>query len=590
MRLAAGSHGLPNQEKDSDMRIATTTAAMALAIGTTTFAQFQINEIRTGSDPNEYLEITGTPGSSLNGVTFLIIGDGTSTGASPTFTGVVEWKWTFTKSDVIGPNGFLVLHNPLMSAFTVDPGATAIPWIVGDPPSTTTGFEASDNQTYMLVSDYSGTDTFVGRAPNQGAGGQDLDTNDDGVLDVTPWTAIIDSVAVKETLNSTPPAGQDWWYSLNTAGPYVSRTLVTATSGDVIAGWDFQTTTNPNGGTAAAASPNTPNFYNSNTGFGTMHLNGTEGSSNWTSTQLAAFTGTGINATGTGDGGNGLDPSTNTTSSLALVGSPSNGQSVVFKFSMTNYLGLNVTYATRTSGTTTGFNSQQWAWSTDGHSWTNIDVFNGFTTSFALKTLAPLASLNGAADAYLRLTFDGATTTTSNNRLDNILFFSNPVTTDTVVTNYGAPVHVFKTAASKAATAQWNVGPGSTTGSWDTPGLGNYVVPALSCGSELAELCDAEHFNPYCSDSCCCDYVCQSDPYCCQVHWDSICVTKAGECSTACAGGECPADFNLDMIVDGADLGTLLGSWGTPDNDLTGDGLVDGADLGQLLGAWGPCN
>lgn len=52
----------------------------------------------------------------------------------------------------------------------------------------------------------------------------------------------------------------------------------------------------------------------------------------------------------------------------------------------------------------------------------------------------------------------------------------------------------------------------------------------------------------------------------------------------------CPADFTRDGTVDGADLGTLLGAWGTTGSiDLTGDGVVDGADLGALLGEWGTC-
>ncbi|MFO0962504.1 MAG: hypothetical protein U0625_06305 [Phycisphaerales bacterium] len=46
-------------------------------------------------------------------------------------------------------------------------------------------------------------------------------------------------------------------------------------------------------------------------------------------------------------------------------------------------------------------------------------------------------------------------------------------------------------------------------------------------------------------------------------------------------------DFNGDGMVDGADLGFLLGSWGTHEADLDGDGMTDGADLGILLGAWG---
>jgi len=49
------------------------------------------------------------------------------------------------------------------------------------------------------------------------------------------------------------------------------------------------------------------------------------------------------------------------------------------------------------------------------------------------------------------------------------------------------------------------------------------------------------------------------------------------------------ADLNGDGVVDGADLGILLGSWGICDDcpaDLNGDGVVDGADLGILLANW----
>jgi hypothetical protein len=51
-----------------------------------------------------------------------------------------------------------------------------------------------------------------------------------------------------------------------------------------------------------------------------------------------------------------------------------------------------------------------------------------------------------------------------------------------------------------------------------------------------------------------------------------------------------PADFNGDGIVDGADLGILLGGWGLCvhcQGDINGYGSVDGGDLGALLADWG---
>lgn len=52
----------------------------------------------------------------------------------------------------------------------------------------------------------------------------------------------------------------------------------------------------------------------------------------------------------------------------------------------------------------------------------------------------------------------------------------------------------------------------------------------------------------------------------------------------------CPGDLDANGVVDGADLGVLLGQWGgTGSGDLDGNGAVDGADLGVMLGGWGAC-
>lgn len=57
---------------------------------------------------------------------------------------------------------------------------------------------------------------------------------------------------------------------------------------------------------------------------------------------------------------------------------------------------------------------------------------------------------------------------------------------------------------------------------------------------------------------------------------------------------QCPADINLDGVVNSVDVATLLGAWGAPqggllDTDLNDDGIVNAADLAILLAAWGPC-
>lgn len=54
--------------------------------------------------------------------------------------------------------------------------------------------------------------------------------------------------------------------------------------------------------------------------------------------------------------------------------------------------------------------------------------------------------------------------------------------------------------------------------------------------------------------------------------------------------GSCAADFNVDGVVDGGDLGTLLSSWSMSGlTDFNADGVTDGADLGFFLSSWGDC-
>jgi hypothetical protein len=56
------------------------------------------------------------------------------------------------------------------------------------------------------------------------------------------------------------------------------------------------------------------------------------------------------------------------------------------------------------------------------------------------------------------------------------------------------------------------------------------------------------------------------------------------------AQAPCIGDLNADRVVDGTDLGLLLGQWGGEGNaDLNADGFVDGVDLGLLLAGWGTC-
>ncbi|MFO0963338.1 MAG: hypothetical protein U0625_10610 [Phycisphaerales bacterium] len=555
------------------MRTAIVSLLASSCLATTAWSgeTLRINEFRpdqTGTDTNEYIELKGMPGAPLGIVTLLILGDGSGT----TKSGVIEFKWTFGPNDFVGSNGFVVLRKPGMT-LPIAPGTTVIDL---EPPNATGDFfENGNNTTVLLVTGYTGSMPQGSTA----SAGDDLDTNDDGILDSTPWEALLDSVSLKVDPGAAPSANEVWWYSANTVGPDTYRTAQSNTTGTLLAGWDFQTTAN--GGTASLAIPNTPRVYQANVGSGTMYFDGTHGASDWTvgtltgNTELNAFSGTALNA------GPGMSTATAAPASLALVNVSANGKSGVIAFSMAGVDGLQVSYATQR--TTTGFTSQQWDWSTDGVAWTPLETVSGLSSSFAVRTLALTHALDGAATAYLRLTVDGATTASSNNRIDNLQLLANPVTTTTLLVNNAAPMYV-----ERLPTGEWIFGPDAVEGGWDTPGAENFVPPAYACGLPESGDALAAHFNPFAADACCCAFVCASDAYCCQAHWDAFCATAAAACAANCAP-PCPGDLNGDGIVNGADIGMLLGAWGTSTNDLTGDGIVNGADIGVLLGGWGVC-
>jgi hypothetical protein len=220
-------------------------------------------------------------------------------------------------------------------------------------------------------------------------------------------------------------------------------------SSGLIAGWDFQTTTT--GGTIITASPNSPLSYTANFGTGTIYLDGSNGSSSWTSLvsnpEVTGFTGTAVNA------GTGFSNVTTSPACLALANSTANGKKVVFKFSMSGRKDLVVSYATQRSGT--GFTTHLWETSPDGSNWTTAETKTITATSFAATTLTIITSLDNASNAYLRLTVTGGTTTTGNNRLDNIQLNANAAATTPTVSVSGtlAAVNTTYGTASSAPTS-----------------------------------------------------------------------------------------------------------------------------------------
>lgn len=194
----------------------------------------------------------------------------------------------------------------------------------------------------------------------------------------------------------------------------VSMLFVTFVFGqDIVTAWTFDGLT---GASSGASGTEKVIPANSEWGAGTFYADGTNGSddlNNGASPQINCFNGTTMN-----------DPRTTPDASkaIAIVNSSANGKSFVFKFSMTGYQNLELTYAQR--GTASGFTSETWSYSTNGTDFTEVETITGTNqTDFMVRTVYfSAAALNDAADVYIKLTVDGATNATGNNRIDNVVF------------------------------------------------------------------------------------------------------------------------------------------------------------------------
>jgi len=101
---------------------------------------------------------------------------------------------------------------------------------------------------------------------------------------------------------------------------------------------------------------------------------------------------------------------------------PGNGTSIEIQLNLADYSNPIVTFATR--GTASGFNTGTWTYSVAGGGFTTISGVNTATTSttYALATLDLTAvnAVDGQANVRLRYTVSGATSSSGNNRIDNL--------------------------------------------------------------------------------------------------------------------------------------------------------------------------
>lgn len=138
-------------------------------------AVLRINEIRIdqpGNDTDQFIEIAGAPNASLDGLTYIVIGDEVQTKV-PDPKGRIQNVIPLSGLH-LGADGLLVIAKSNFSLGTADATRHFT-------------FRQIGTCTHAIVSGFSG---YLG---------QDLDWFDDGVLDFTPWTGVVDRVALRRS-------------------------------------------------------------------------------------------------------------------------------------------------------------------------------------------------------------------------------------------------------------------------------------------------------------------------------------------------------------------------------------------------------
>jgi hypothetical protein len=105
------------------------------------------------------------------------------------------------------------------------------------------------------------------------------------------------------------------------------------------------------------------------------------------------------------------------------TGNANNGRNLAFNVSTVGFSNIVVSFATQ--GTSTGFNSNQFQYSLDGISFVDFSSAYAPATAFGtvplVFSLAEIVGLNNNPNAAFRIVFNGATSSTGNNRIDNFV-------------------------------------------------------------------------------------------------------------------------------------------------------------------------
>jgi hypothetical protein len=299
-------------------------------------------------------------------------------------------------------------HASNFTATSANYSSITVSWLDNDGAQPATGFLILANTTGVFTAPVDG---IVPQYDSYLADGSGAVTVNHGVQTFT-WYLLVSATPYYFAIYPYTNTGANTDYKTTPTAPTATTTTQVYTP--PVAAWTFD---------ELAVAPNTPTSVMANIGYqantATLFTDGSNGSSLWLqASELNSFAGTTINDPREG-------PAAIAGQSYTLVGGTSlsaNGKSLVIKFSMEDYQNPVLTFATR--GTATGFNSHQWAWSIDNNVYTPFGYNTADNTgSFVFRTLdmSDIDALDQATEVYLKLTFNGATSSSGNNRLDNIV-------------------------------------------------------------------------------------------------------------------------------------------------------------------------
>jgi hypothetical protein len=105
------------------------------------------------------------------------------------------------------------------------------------------------------------------------------------------------------------------------------------------------------------------------------------------------------------------------------TGNANNGRNLTFSVSTIGLSNINFSFATQ--GTASGFNSNQVQYSVDGVTFVNFGAPyvppSAFGSSAFVFDLSGISGLNNNPNATFRIVFNGATSSSGNNRIDNVV-------------------------------------------------------------------------------------------------------------------------------------------------------------------------